>query len=143
MVVIAQCAALTAESQEFLEEGVVRVTRTSFSNFLGPEERAEQPSNWKVNAIVLLVLYPLVMAEIIFLYPHLPLPLGPQTFIGNAVSVFITGFFFIPWAARGLNWWLAPSGPHKQRVSVLGWVAMFVGYGLLVLLMSWLAGAFL
>lgn len=138
------CQELTRESEEFLDVGTYRVARTTFANWLPPDEQAVNPSPWKVNAIVLLVLYPLVMLEIIFLYPRIGfLGTGPMTFVGNVIGVYATGFFLVPWAARALQRWLSPEGPVSPAKAVLGWAAMGASYALLILIMSLLANAVL
>lgn len=138
------CREFVKESEHVLDVGTYRVARTTFANWLPAQEQAANPSPWKVNAIVLLVLYPIVMLEIVFLYPRLGfLSLGPMTFIGNAISVYLTGFFLVPWAARWLQRWLVPDGPVSTSKAILGWVGMGAGYAVLVLIMSLIAAAVL
>ncbi|MDQ1305197.1 MAG: uncharacterized protein QG671_1028 [Actinomycetota bacterium] len=135
-----ECHTLRKESEPLLDVATYRVARTTFANWLPADEQAANPSPWKVNAIVLLVLYPVVMLEIAFLYPKLGfLDLGPMTFIGNALSVYLTGFFLVPWAARLLRRWLAPRGAESRALHVWGWVGMCVGYVALVAVMSLIA----
>lgn len=139
-----ECEQFRQESQGFLEHGDYRVTRTSFRNWLPAVERAAEPSVWKVNAIVLLVLYPVVMLTIIFLNPRIAgLGVGPVTFIGNVIGVAATGFWLVPWAAGRLQTWLVPPPDRARRISLVGWLLMVLGYVVLVSVMSALAVRFI
>lgn len=140
----ADCARLTAEAEPFLASGEYRVTRTTFASWLPAEEQAAQPSLWKVNAIVLLVLYPVVMLTIIFINPWTSgLGVGPQTFVANVIGVVATGFVLVPWAAGLLRTWLSPPPGTEPRTTVLGWVLIVLGYVGLIAAMSALAARFL
>jgi uncharacterized protein len=94
------------------------------SGSLGPPPPAR-----KLNAIVLLVLYPVVMVEILWLNPLLArLGLSLTTFIGNVVSVAVTGFVLIPIAARALNWWLVSRQEQQRRINWRGGLLLLACY---------------
>jgi antibiotic biosynthesis monooxygenase (ABM) superfamily enzyme len=60
--------------------------------------------------LVVLMLFPIVMAEIRFLSPltsGLNLALG--TFIGNVISVVLLGWPLMPLGIRPFKWWLLPA----------------------------------
>ncbi|MBV8056404.1 MAG: antibiotic biosynthesis monooxygenase [Deltaproteobacteria bacterium] len=100
------------------------------SSFAGwfPEERndREAATTLKQSMVVLLVLFPIVMGELRFLTPVLRgLPSAPATFVGNAISVGLIGWPFMPIAIAFLNWWLSP-----EKGS--GWWLQSAGYALLV-----------
>lgn len=64
---------------------------------------------WKQMMIVLLMLFPIVMLELIFLSPYLStLHFSLATFIGNAISVALLSWPFMSIAIYCLNWWLTP-----------------------------------
>ena len=111
--------ALVAESVPYVQRYDVRPADSAFESwFAKSESGGKPPPAWKLSAIVLLVLYPIVMLEF-FTLNHVTtdwLRLEPAlgVFIGNAVSVAITGFLLIPWASGLLNWWLVP--PESQAV---------------------------
>lgn len=135
-----ECTRLTKESHEFIEQGDYRVAPTGFANWLPPAERASNPPAWKINAIVLLTLYPLVMLTVLFLNPRISdLGVGPVTFIGNVIGVAGTGFWLVPWAARRLGWWLDPPADREPGLTIAGVIGMLVGYGLLIAALSALA----
>lgn len=95
---------------------------------------APPPAAWKLNAIVLLVLYPVVMAEIIWLNPLLTgLGVPLSTFIGNVISVAATGFVLIPVASRVLGWWLVPEASQARATNWRGVAALAGCYALSVL----------
>jgi antibiotic biosynthesis monooxygenase (ABM) superfamily enzyme len=137
-----ECASLEAESRAFLNRGVYRVARTTFANWLPADEQAAEPALWKVNAIVLLVLYPVVMLEIIFLYPRIAfLGNGLMTFVGNAISVAITGFLLVPWAAGWFRKWLSPPTRLARRWTIVGSLVVLALYAALIAAMSALGSA--
>lgn len=139
-----ECERFRAESEDMLDHGDYRVTRTSFTSWLPAQERAAEPSVWKVNAVVLLVLYPVVMLTIIFLNPRIAgLGVGPVTFIGNIIGVAATGFWLVPWAAGRLQTWLVPPPGRERQVTLVGSLLMLAGYAVLVVVMSLLAARFL
>lgn len=138
------CRRLTEESEEWMEHAEARVTRVSFNNWLPPDEQVLQPPEWKVNMIVLLVLYPVVMLTLVFFNKLLPSSwgLGPITFIDNIIGVALTGFILIPWGAGRLKTWLSPPAEDEPRTTILGTALMILGYLVLVILMSAVANTF-
>lgn len=138
-----RCLQLAEESKPFLDKADLRFAATSFRNWLPEEERAADPSLWKVNAIVLLVLYPVVVLTLVFINPLFPgLGLAPMTFIDNVIGVAVTGFILVPLAARALGRWLSPLGPRTRQISIWGWVGMGVAYAVLIALMTAIANNF-
>lgn len=138
-----QCAELTTEAEPLLDHAEYRVTSTSFSNWLPAEERAADPPVWKVNAIVLLVLYPVVLLTVVFLNPFLtPLGTALTVFIGNVIGVAATGFLLVPWAAGKLQRWLDPKPADEPRATRLGAVYMVLGYVGLIAAMTVIATRF-
>lgn len=127
----AERKALVAESAPYVQRYDVRPADSAFESwFTKSESGGKPPPAWKLSAIVLLVLYPIVMLEFFTLnhvttdWLHLEPALG--VFIGNAVSVAITGFLLIPWASGLLNWWLVPPESQAVRRTWQG-VAVIVG----------------
>ena len=111
--------ALVDESSPYVQRYDVRPADSAFESwFAKSESGGKPPPAWKLSAIVLLVLYPIVMLEV-FTLNHVvkALSLEPALgiFIGNAVSVAITGFLLIPWASKLLNWWLVPPEVEASR----------------------------
>jgi len=111
--------ALVEESSPYVQSYDVRPADSAFESwFAKSESGGKPPPAWKLSAIVLLVLYPIVMLEV-FTLNHVvkALSLEPALgiFIGNAVSVAITGFLLIPWASKLLNWWLVPPEVEASR----------------------------
>lgn len=125
--------ALITESEPHIERYDVRPANSAFESwFANSEQGGKPPPGWKLSAIVLLVLYPIVMLEV-FTLNHVVKAIGLEPalgiFIGNAVSVAITGFLLIPWASKLLNWWLVPPDSHAVRRT---WIGAGVVVGLYV-----------
>ncbi len=134
-----ECAELTVDSEPIMEKAEYRMARTSFESWLPRSEQAQinPPPNWKVSMIVLLVLYPIVMLEIVFLYPPLAaIGTGPTTFIANAIGVTATGFLLVPWASNVLKKWLVPPADQERKTTIIGSVGIVAAYVVCVVLMS-------
>lgn len=116
---------LLRESEPYVERFDVRPASSAFESWFASSDRGSAPPPaWKLSAIVLLVLYPIVMLEF-FTVNHLTqddwhLKPALAVFVGNAISVAVTGFLLIPWASRLLNWWLVPPAA-KARAQLAGW----------------------
>jgi antibiotic biosynthesis monooxygenase (ABM) superfamily enzyme len=83
------------------------------------------PPAWKQTMVVLLILFPIVMLEMIFLNPFTA-GLNPSLamFIGNVISVTLIAWPGSPLAIKLLNWWLSPSKGNSKAISF--WGAMLV-----------------
>jgi hypothetical protein len=115
---------LVEEAAPLTEEFHARLARTGFEQWFRDESGgtgAPLPV-WKMDAVVLLLLYPIVFLWGVYvgtpLLDHaLHLPFAVNLFIGNIFSVGLTGFL-VPWTANGpLAWWLRPKTP-KQATGV-------------------------
>lgn len=91
---------------------------------------------WKQSMIVLLVLFPIVMLELKFL-PLLIGLLNPSlsTFIGNAISVSLLAWPFMPIAIKLLRWWLVPK-ENSRSLTMLGTLVV-IGFYLLEIILFW------
>ncbi|WP_216900584.1 hypothetical protein [Synechococcus sp. CCY 9618] len=78
---------------------------------------------WKVNLIVLLVLYPSVMVLGVLLKP-LPLDFPTALLLGNVCSVALTGWLLVPWASRLLQPWLEGSLGRRGRSLTLAGILL-------------------
>jgi uncharacterized protein len=132
---------LLKESEAFTEEVHARIVRTGFDQwFPMGSDAAAGPAAWKMNMIVLLLIYPIVFLFGIFvqtpiLMAKLHFPFWLALFIGNVVSVLILDRL-VPWASRHLDWWLRPAGPGKGKTTIAG-AALVVGlYALSLLVFS-------
>lgn len=130
-----QRARFLADASPHVQSYDCRPAASAFESwFTGVETTGAPPPAWKLNAIVLLVLYPVVMAEIIWLNPRITaLGVALGTFIGNAISVAATGFILIPLASRALSWWLVPEAAHERRTNLRGTAVLALAYTGLVL----------
>jgi uncharacterized protein len=95
----------------------------------GPGQPA-LPPDWKQAMVVLFVLFPTVMLLSKVLSPFLTgLSFPLQMFVGNVASVVLMTWLFMPWALRGLGFWLTPAG---TGVGVRGLVTVLAGYAIAI-----------
>jgi antibiotic biosynthesis monooxygenase (ABM) superfamily enzyme len=95
-----------------------RIVRSGFSQWF-PDSHTQGPA-WKMNMIVLLLLYPVVFlfgfwVQTPILMRGMGLPFWLALFIGNVASVVILNYL-VPWASTGFRWWL---NPRRAGVSVM------------------------
>jgi uncharacterized protein len=127
------------EVEPFIDRRERQVASAFSGWFTFADAPGQVPPNWKQSMIVLLVLYPVVMLEQLFLNPHLQsLNMSLAIFIGNALSVAATGFVLIPLGIRALKWWLLPRPNDSPKVEVAG-IALVIGlYALSIVVFAWL-----
>jgi antibiotic biosynthesis monooxygenase (ABM) superfamily enzyme len=130
--------ALLAEGDAFTEEFHTRIARTGFDHWFGSAGATAQggPAAWKMNMIVLLLLYPIVFLFGYFVQgPYLgkvlDLPFGISLFCGNIVST-VSLAFLVPVLANRMGWWLTPPMARARRNGILGATAIVCLYAVLV-----------
>lgn len=117
---------LLEETPNFSTEFHTRKIRTGFDSWFaaGLAPGAPLPPVWKMNMIVLLVLYPTV-----FLFGWLVgtpfllnrgMPFWLTLFFSNMASTILLGYWFTPQAARWLAWWLSPKATAPPSVNWAG-----------------------
>jgi antibiotic biosynthesis monooxygenase (ABM) superfamily enzyme len=117
--------ALLDEAAPLTQEFHTRVVRSGFEQWFGGKDNAAAPLPvWKMNMLVLLVLYPLVFLWGAWvgdplLSKKLNLPFAVSLFVGNLVSVPLTGIF-VNWVAKRFGWWLTPSENDATRITIIG-----------------------
>jgi antibiotic biosynthesis monooxygenase (ABM) superfamily enzyme len=131
--------ALLAEAAPLTEEFHTRLVRSGFEQwFGGAAAKGSAPLPvWKMNMIVLLLLYPIVFLWSVFvgaplLGDKLHLSFATSLFVGNIFSVAMTGFL-VPWVAGRMGWWLQPAGASATRASIGGAVLILAIYAAMVL----------
>lgn len=97
--------------------------------FSSMNQGVRAPAVWKQAMIVLLVLFPIVMLEMLFLNPYLK-SLNPSLgmFIGNVISVGLVTWPTVPLAIHYLKWWLTPPIEKYTQYTVLGTLLVCVLY---------------
>jgi antibiotic biosynthesis monooxygenase (ABM) superfamily enzyme len=127
---------LLKDSAPFTEEFHDRIVRTGFDQWFKVAEGAGQPAVWKMNMLVLMMIYPLV-----FLFGALvqtPLltnkgvPYWLALFVGQVFSVLVLNWL-VAWAARRFGWWLSPPSPSVARIDVIGAGVVIGIYGVCLL----------
>ena len=125
--------ALVDEAAPLVERQAFRHLRSGFEQwFAHGSGQPDAAPAWKLNLVILTALYPIVMAEILFLNPLIAwLPLPFSNLIGNAISVALLGWPVLTVLDRRLDWWLrpgpdAPPGVERRGILVLGvaWVVI-------------------
>jgi hypothetical protein len=127
------------EVEPFIDKREQQIA-TSFSGWFTFGDAPDQvPPNWKQSMIVLLMLYPIVMLELLYLTPLLKLlGMAEATFIGNLLSVAALGYLLVPPANRAFDWWLRPT-PHGPRWATAAGVTLIVGlYAMSVIVFAWI-----
>ena len=127
---------LLEEADPLTEEFHARMG-TGFEQWF-PDAAAGAPLPvWKMDMLVLLMLYPIVFLFGVFvgtpLFSNvLGLSFAVSLFLGNIVSVGLTGFL-VPWVAGHFGWWLRPASPDTAvRTHVLGAVIILALYAIMV-----------
>lgn len=129
--------ALLAEAAELTEESHARIASSGFEQWFRDATPSDGPlPAWKMNMLVLLMLYPIVMLFGYFLGTplldrELHLPFAISLFLGNIVSVGLTGFL-VPWIAGRFGWWLRPAPGREIRINLLGGAFISAVYAAMV-----------
>lgn len=115
----------------------IRVVQNAFDSwfpsYTNREGAALPPPAWKQNMLVLLVLYPVVFVFSESVHDPLlvenGIPFWLALFIGNAVSVALLGWVFVPWVSKRFRWWLVASKGDHVRTDWLGTAIVTLLYG--------------
>jgi antibiotic biosynthesis monooxygenase (ABM) superfamily enzyme len=128
---------LVEEAAPLTEEFHARLARTGFEQWFRDETGGPAPPLpvWKMDMVVLLLLYPIVFLWGVYVGTPLldktwHLPFAVNLFIGNIFSVGLTGFL-VPWTANHpLAWWLRPTDRQQAMgIHFLGAVIVCAIYG--------------
>jgi len=99
------------------------IDHKSFDQWISSKLSKKAPT-WKINLLVWLALYPSVMLLIVIsksTLGHLSLPLN--MLISNAITVALTGWFFVPWLSNVYQPWLEGA---SKRLELLGTISIFI-----------------
>ena len=117
----AERKAILAEAKPQVSTWQSHRMNNPFSGWFASEKLPDPPPAWKQTCLVLLVLFPVVMLEIMFLSPLLRgLHVAASTFIGNAISVSLVSWPLMAVAIFGMGWWLRPAAESRWRTELLG-----------------------
>jgi antibiotic biosynthesis monooxygenase (ABM) superfamily enzyme len=115
--------ALLKEAEPFTEEFHARIVRTGFDQWFKVAEGAPQPAAWKMNMLVLMVLYPVVFIfGVLVQTPFMTnkgVPFWLALFAGQIFSVLVLNWL-VPWTARQFDWWLSPQSLSVARNNLIG-----------------------
>lgn len=129
---------LLQEAAPFTEEFHARIVRSGFDQwFPTVAAGAAAAPVWKMNMLVLLMLYPVVFLFGTFVQTPLlsgraALPFAIALFIGNVASVLLLTYL-VPWTSDRFAWWLRPASARRRWIDIAGAAAVLVLYGLMVL----------
>jgi len=121
---------LVDEAAPLTEEFHARIASAGFEQWFRDVSPGGAPLPvWKMDMLVLLMLYPIVFLWSVWIgMPYMSnLSFAVSLFIGNIVSVGLTGFL-VPWVANRFGWWLQPAG-HRNALAV-----HFLGAGVILAL---------
>lgn len=128
---------LIEEAAPLTEEFHARLTRSGFEQWFRDDTgAASRAPVWKMDMLVLLLLYPIVflfgvMVQTPLFMGTLKLPLAVALFLGNVVSVAMTGYL-VPLVAKRFGWWLQPTG-KTRHAALLGTVLIVALYAACIL----------
>jgi uncharacterized protein len=127
---------LLDEAEPLTEEFHTRTVRAGFEQWFREGAGAEPLAVWKMDMLVLLALYPIVFLFGVavatpILTNRFALPFAISLFLGNIVSVTLTGFL-VPRIAGRFGWWLRPKGPQALRLHLLGAAIIVALYAIMV-----------
>jgi len=129
---------LVEEAAPLTEEFHTRMARTGFEQWFRDTAGPDAPGLpvWKMDMLVLLMLYPIVFLWGIFvgvplLADKLAMPFPIALFVGNIVSVVLTGYL-VPRVATRFGWWLQPANRSPLRTNVLGAAVILALYAVMV-----------
>ena len=129
---------LLQEATPFTEEFHARIVRSGFDQwFQIPAGGAPPPPVWKMNMLVLLMLYPAVFLFGYFVQTPLfidraHLPFAVALFLGNVVSVLLLTYL-VPWVSERFSWWLQSTGANARRINAAGTAVLLALYAVMVL----------
>jgi hypothetical protein len=134
---------LLKEAEPFTEEFHARIVRTGFDQWFELPDGAPSPAAWKMNMLVLLMLYPVVFVfgtwvQTPVLMGKAGLPFWFALFIGNVVSVLLLSWL-VPAVSRSFGWWLVPARGAGGRTSLAGAALILMLYAVWLFLFSKLA----
>lgn len=122
---------LIEEAEAHTEETHIRIARSGFEQWFRDDSGAASAAPvWKMNLLVLLMLYPVVFLFTLFvgtplLSDRLHLPFAVALCLGNIVSVILTGYL-VPWVARRFDWWLQPASAEGALQTNIRGAALIV-----------------
>jgi len=122
--------ALLREHHAMVESWKSHLWPSSFSSWFpaGSADR-QAPAEWKQSMIMLLMLFPIVMLERLFLSPWFDSPnAAVPVFIRNTISVALITWPLMPLTIRVLNWWLTPQKGAHIRIDLMGLAAVLSLY---------------
>jgi uncharacterized protein len=131
---------LLREAEPFTEEFHARIVRAGFDQWFKVPDGAPPPAAWKMNMLVLLMLYPVVFlfgtwVQTPFLMGKEELPFWLALFIGNVVSVLLLSWL-VPAVGRSFGWWLAPARGAGASTSLAGAALILMLYAVSLFLFS-------
>lgn len=128
---------LVEEAEPLTEEFHTRTVRAGFEQWFREAGAGAAPLPvWKIDMLVLLMLYPIVFLWGVFigtpfLANKLHMSFAVALFVGNIVSVGLTGFL-VPWVANRFGWWLQPTGSRPLLTHLLGAGTILALYAVMV-----------
>jgi antibiotic biosynthesis monooxygenase (ABM) superfamily enzyme len=134
---------LLKEAEPFTEEFHARIVRTGFDQWFKLPDGVPPPAAWKMNMLVLLMLYPVVFlfgtwVQTPVLMGREGLPFWFALFIGNIVSVLLLSWL-VPAVSRSFSWWLAPARGAGGSTSLAGAALILMLYAVWLFLFSQLS----
>lgn len=128
-------AALLKEEEGMAHDTATRRVRSGFEGWFdfrragGPG----RPAPWKLNLVILVGLYPIVMPEILYLNNKLAwMNLAFSNLIGNVLSVAFLGWPVLAVLTKLMGWWIQPDPRASRSTDLKGALVLSTGLAVLV-----------
>lgn len=132
--------ALLAQAEPRTHSLQIARTKAAFTGWFSTAAGQSPPPTWRTNAVVLLVLFPLVSLLALFVSPYTQrFGFGLSMFANLLICTTLLGFVLVPRASHVLRWWLRPDPRHFERRTAEGMVLILAVYGAWIIAVSWLA----
>ncbi len=128
-------AALLEETEGVSHDTATRRVRSGFEGWfdLRRGEGPGRPAPWKLNFVILVGLYPIVMLEILYMNNKLAwMNLAFSNLIGNVLSVAFLGWPVLAVLTKLMGWWIEPQPGASSSTDLKGALVLTAGMGVLV-----------
>jgi antibiotic biosynthesis monooxygenase (ABM) superfamily enzyme len=118
---------MLSEAKELVTSQQSHRLFSSFDSWFIDDDASNTPPVWKQALLVLLALFPAVMLETIYLFPHMN-NFNPvlTRFIGVIIIVCSFSWILLPATIYFLNWWLNTRSKVKELLGVLLILALYL-----------------
>ena len=117
---------LVNEAEQFVEKFRYHHLGTSaFPGWIPTDSHGQSPPNWKTAMLVLLGLFPVVLLQILYVYPSMGwMHPAVRTFVALIMSVGFTSFISMPFLVKNFRWWIFPGSEQSSAQNTAKGIAI-------------------